>query len=254
ARLEDSVALEATAYGAYVGLAAQLEPGWTLSAAVGGAASDRDSAETRPAWRAAVSSPGRYPLTATLAYAHRPLDETALLIRRDVEVDELSLGVQLAPGTGLVLAAAGGWAEYRGNVSGEANRRVHASLALTHRVARWFTLGAAVRSFAFERDLDDGYFDPDAYAIAEWLGRFRREWRRWELHADAAAGAQQVGVEGTPGATFRTGAGVAYLFGPGRRIGLSAAYANAGLSRLSPGDADEGYRYTAITLGGTWAF
>jgi hypothetical protein len=41
---------------------------------------------------------------------------------------------------------------------------------------------------------------------------------------------------------------------PGRSIGLSAAYANAGLQRLSPKDTGGGYRYTAVSLSGSWAF
>ena len=37
-------------------------------------------------------------------------------------------------------------------------------------------------------------------------------------------------------------------------LGVSAAYANAGLQRLSPTDTGGGYRYTAFSLSGSWAF
>ena len=40
----------------------------------------------------------------------------------------------------------------------------------------------------------------------------------------------------------------------GLRIGVSGAYANAGLQRLSPTDTGEGYRYTAISINGAWTF
>jgi hypothetical protein len=40
---------------------------------------------------------------------------------------------------------------------------------------------------------------------------------------------------------------------PGRRLGLSAAYASASLSRLSP-DADSDYRYYALSVSASWTF
>ena len=254
ARQEDSDVPEGRAYGASFSLWAQAEPGWALSGGVGAAASDRDGGETRPAWRAALSTPGRNPATATLAYRHDPLDGTALLIQRDVEVDEVSLAGQLSPGSGLVFALGGSWAEFQGNVSGETNRRLAGSLALTRRFTRFLTLGAAVRSFGFSRDLSDGYFDPDFYGIAEALGRFNREWRRWGVSAEAAPGVQQVGEDGEGTPTFRGNGGVTWIAAPGRRIGLSGVYANAGLSRLSATDTGEGYRYTAVILSATWSF
>jgi hypothetical protein len=139
-------------------------------------------------------------------------------------------------------------------VSGETNRRSNGNVAVTRRVARFFTLGAAARWFGFEQDLSDGYFDPDHYQIGEALGRMSREWRRWGVNAEVAPGVQQVGEGGDHTVTFRTAGGVAYIVGPGRRIGVSAAYANAGLQRLSPTEEGGGYRYTAISVSGNWAF
>ncbi len=248
---------EARSYGAALSLWTQLEPGWSLSGSLGGTALDApgaSGAETRPTWRAAVSSPGRYIVSGTLQYQRQALDGTALLIRRDVETDEVSLSAQLQPGTGTVVSVGGGWTEFRGRVSGETNERLAGSLAVTSRFARYYTFGVAWRTFGFERDLSDGYFDPEFYGLAEVLGRFGREWRRWELNAEVAPGVQQVGKGGEPTASLRGAGGLYYLFGRGRRVGLNAGYANAGLSRLSPTEGGAGYRYYAVGLNGNWTF
>ncbi|HKP74718.1 MAG TPA: hypothetical protein VJT67_04210, partial [Longimicrobiaceae bacterium] len=228
--------------------------GWWLTGGAGLAQTDRAGEDARASWRAAISSPGRYPLTAMLAYTHIPLDATALLIQREVDVDELNLSAQLVPAQGWVIAAGGGGADFHGRVSGETNRRTNGNLAITRRFARFFTLGAAGRAFGFERDLNDGYFDPKQYWIAEALGRAGREWRNWGVNAEVAPGLQQVGKGGERTTTLRTTGGVTYTVAPGRSIGVSAGYANAGLQRLSPTDTGGGYRYTAVSLSGTWAF
>jgi len=119
-------------------------------------------------------------------------------------------------------------------------------------VAGFFTLGAAARTFGFDRDLADGYFDPSRYRMAEALLRGARDWRRVGVDAELAPGVQQV-ERGDATATLRARGGIAYLVAPGRRIGISGGYANAGLQRLSP-SSDEGYRYTALYIGGSWAF
>lgn len=244
---------DGAARGAALSLWTQLEPGWSLLAGAGAGSTDRDEEPTRPSWRAALSSPGRYPVSATLAYSHRPLDETALLITRDVEIDELTLSWQVTPGLGLVLSGAGGYAEYRGNVSGQTNERLGGNLALTRRFARYFTLGGATRWFAFSDDLADGYFDPDFYRLTEGVVRFGREWRRVGVDLGVAPGVQQVGEDGDRTGSFRANGGLSWLIAPGRRIGVSAAYANSGLSSLSP-TADGDYEYRAISMNANWTF
>jgi len=253
-RVEDSPIADGSGRGIALALRTQLEPGWWLLGGGGLTQTDREGEDARASWRALVSSPARYPLTATLAYAHTPLDATALLIQREVDVDELNLAATLVPAQGWAISAGGGGADFHGHVSGETNRRTNGNVAVTRRLARFFTLGAAGRAFGFEKDLSDGYFDPELYWIGEALGRVSREWRKWGINAELAPGVQQVGEGGERTATFRTTGGVSYAVGPGRRIGVSAAYANAGLQRLSPTDAGGGYRYTAFSVSGNWAF
>jgi len=254
ARYEGVGIPEGEAYGAALSLWTQLEPGWALSGSFGGSSSDAPNAETRPSWRAAVSSPGRYAVSGTLQYQRQPLDATALLIEREVETEEVSLSAQVVPGAGFAVSVGGGWTQFRGGISGDTNERLAGSLAVTRRFARFFTVGLAGRTFGFERDLNDGYFDPDFYGVAEALGRFGREWRHWSLNAEVAPGVQQVGDDGEPTASLRGAGGLYYLFGPGRRVGLHAGYANAGLSRLSPTEGGEGYRYYAVGVNANWTF
>lgn len=253
-RLDDASKLEGSARGVAMALRAQLEPGWWLLGGAGVTGTDVEDADARASWRAMLSSPARYPVTASLSYAHTPLDATALLIARDVDVDELNLSATLIPAQGWAISAGGGGADFHGGVSGETNRRTNANLAITRRLARFFTFGAAGRTFGFEKDLMDGYFDPDLYRIVEALARVNREWRKWGISAELAPGVQQVGKGGDGSATLRTTGGVTYTVGPGRRIGVSAAYANAGLERLSPTESGGGYRYTAVSVSGSWAF
>jgi len=254
ARLDFTPELEGNAQGVAMALRAQFEPGWWILGGAGVTGTDAEDADARANWRAMLSSPARYPVTASLSYAHTPLDATALLIAREVDVDELNLAATLVPAAGWTVSAGGGGADFHGGVSGETNRRTNANLAITRRFARFFTLGAAGRAFGFEKNLDDGYFDPDLYWIGEALGRVSREWRKWGISAEVAPGVQQVGEGGERSATLRTTGGVSYTVGPGRRIGISAAYANAGLQRLSPTDSGGGYRYTAVSVSGSWAF
>jgi tetratricopeptide (TPR) repeat protein len=255
ARLANSAVPDAQARGVALGLRTQVEPGWSLSGGAGVSTSDVAGAETRPSWRAAASTPGRLPVTATLAFNHTPLDATAVLIQRQVDVNELNLSAQLVPAQGWSVSAGGGGADFHGRVSGQTNRRTNGNLAVTRRFARYFTLGAAGRAFGFDRDLNDGYFDPDLYWIGEALARANRDWRKVGVSLELAPGVQQVRRGGDRGATLRTTGGLTYTVAPGRSLGVSAAYANAGLQRLSPTTASGGgYRYTAVSVSGRWAF
>jgi tetratricopeptide (TPR) repeat protein len=254
ARIERSETPEARAYGAALTLWTQVEPGFTISGSVGGSASDAEGSETRPSYRVTASTPTGGLTAATLQFQRLPLDATALLIQREVDIDDFTATAQVFPGAGVTVALSSGWTRFHGGVSGETNERFSGSAAVTRRFWQHFTLGLATRTFQFERDLNDGYFDPNFYIIGEALGRFNREWRRWGLSAEVAPGVQQVGDPGKPTASLRSTGGLAYILGPGRRIGMTAAYANAGLSRLSPTEAGEGYRYYAIGINGNWTF
>jgi hypothetical protein len=43
-------------------------------------------------------------------------------------------------------------------------------LGASRRIGRFYSLGVSVRGFSFEKNLSDGYFDPDFYGVSEVTG------------------------------------------------------------------------------------
>jgi tetratricopeptide (TPR) repeat protein len=232
----------------------QVEPGWNVSGTLGTSSYDLDDVDPIPTYRLGVSSPRRNPVRASVGYAHYALDGTALLIQREVYLDELSVGASWTPARRWTVSGNAGTAQFTGRESGEENRRVNGSLAVARRVTGPLTLGVSVRSFGFERDLSDGYFDPDFYGLAELTARWLREWRHWHVNAEVAPGMQQVRSDGDPSGSFRGEGSLAYVLSPGRQIVLTGVFANAGISQLSPGGDSADYRYRAVSLSGYWTF
>jgi tetratricopeptide (TPR) repeat protein len=190
---------ERSSSGGAVTLWTMIGTGWGLSGAVGASVPRQDDAEPIPMYRAALSSPGRYPVRGSVTYAHYALDATTVLISRPI------------------------------------------------------TLGVAARVFGFERDLNEGYFDPDFYGLAEVTARWLRESRHWSLDAELAPGMQQVRSDGEPSGSFRGQGSVAYIVSPGRRIVLTGVFANTGLTQIAP-RAGADYRYRAVSIVGQWTF
>jgi tetratricopeptide (TPR) repeat protein len=244
---------ERSSTGGALTLWTQLEPGWALSGTAGLSQSDAIEVDPIPTWRASLSSPGRYPVTANVSYAHYALDATTVLIQNEVYLDEWSASGSWAPAQGWTVGAGGGTALFTGRVSGEENRRVNGSATIARRISRPVTLGVGARFFGFDRDLNEGYFDPDFYGLAELTARWLREWRHWSLNAELAPGMQQVRSDGDPSGSFRGSGSVAYVLSPGRRIVLSGMFANTGLSQIAPG-AGADYRYRALSIAGQWVF
>ena len=109
-----------------------------------------------------------------------------------------------------------------------------------------------MRTFGFEKNLQDGYFDPSFYLHAEAIARWRPLRGPWHVTGEAAPGLEQITSTWDPHATIRVALQAAYDLSTGRQIGISALYSNAGLQSFSTGGA--GYRYVAVTLSGSWAF
>ena len=240
--------------GAALTLWTQVEPGWALSGTVGTSLYDLDDVDPIPTWRLSLSTPGRYRLTASAGYAHYALDGSAALISHEVYLDELSASASWAPAQGLTVSGGGGTALFTGRESGTENGRTNASLAVARRISGPFTLGLGVRAFGFEKDVNEGYFDPDFYGLVEVTARWLREWRHWSLNAEAAPGVQQVRSDGELNGSLRGSGSVAYVLSPGRRLVLSGIFANSGLSQLSPNAGAADYRYRAVSLSGLWTF
>lgn len=243
--------LERESAGGSMELALQLEPGWWIGAG-GGFTVLEDGArdEEISSWRARVSTPRHEPVSLGLTYRREALDLTARLLERSVTVEELSLSLVVdPPGSGWRIRGSAAPAFYRAETR---NERWAGSLAVERRLGASWTLGVSGRAFGFDEDLDDGYFDPDLYGLAELLVRWESYSETWRFSAEAAPGGQKVGSDGEVTGAFRLNGRLGYLFAPGRELSLTGAFSSTGLQSFSTGDAD--YRYGRVGLGMRWAF
>ncbi|MEX2466170.1 MAG: tetratricopeptide repeat protein [Gemmatimonadota bacterium] len=239
--------LERSSLGVTVSATYVVEPGWTLAGAVGGTRADGPAGSARVSGQASVTTPGRHPYGATIAVQTGVLDATAALATNGVRMTETSLTGRWQASPAWRLDANGGRASFEGT---ERNTRTHGALSVSRTLGAGFTLGVAARAFTYEKDLQDGYFDPDFYGIAEFTGRWLGRAGDWSLLLELAPGTQQVTRDGDPSATVRTSARVAYDVAPGREVSLSGGYSSTGLQSFSTGDSD--YRYTALILSAGW--
>jgi tetratricopeptide (TPR) repeat protein len=225
------------------------EPGWVVSAGLGVSGADGAGSATEPALLLSASTPARYRVGGSLTLLHSAFDATALIIERGVTMTERSLGLRVSPAPRWNLDGSASWTTFHGS---ESNRRIAGYLAGTRTLAPAWAAVASVRSFGFAKNLQDGYFDPDFYLLSELTARWRPVRGRWEVSAEVAPGVQQVGRGGAAQATVRLAARGTWEPAPGRQVGASALYTNAGLQSFATGQS--GYRYVALALSGSWAF
>jgi tetratricopeptide (TPR) repeat protein len=234
------------AFGGAVTTRLQIDPGWDLAGAVGASASDLDGTSVVPLARASVTTPGLHPWRASLSASFAALDATWALVQRQVEVGEVGLSTWGSLAAWRVNAG-GSVASFRGGVSGESNRRLAGNVSTWRRFGGRWTLGVSGRAFGFQKNLTDGYFDPDLYAIGElplnWGGRSGR----WSAEALVAPGLQKVGKDGDTGGTFRTQLALTRGSASGRDVTLVATYSMAGVNQLAALDATD-YSYFSIAL------
>lgn len=242
-------ALERVSFGGRLTGVWTVEPGWRLTAGLGGTVTDGPGTPSRPAVRAAVQSPERHPVRGSLDMSLQTLDETAALADRGVRFADVTAAVRWKVGPAWRVDVSTGLGRFDGS---DDNSRVGASLATSRRIGRSFGVGAGFRAFGYEKDLDDGYFDPAFYGIAELTGFWRHAPRPWSFLVEAAPGVQQVTRDGDPSFTLRGSGRVGYLVGAGRELSLSYGYSTAGLLSFSTGASD--YHYSALILALSWGF
>ncbi len=247
-RLEQN-ALEREAFGGTMTGVLELEPGWTLTAGLGGSLTDAAGDPTYLTYRGGVRSPGRQKFSVGLDVSSQALDETAALADRGVQYTSYGANLRLTRLAGWRIDGNAGYAVFDGS---EENERVSGSLAVSRRLGRFFSLGASFRAFEYEKDLDDGYFDPDFYGVGEMTSYWRYSPVPWSFLVEAAPGVQQVTKAGSKSFSFRGSGRLGYLIGQGRELSLSFGYSSAGLLSFSTGSSD--YRYTALILGLNWVF
>ncbi len=227
----------------------QMSPGWTLSAGIGGSGSNSSTSSALLEYQVGVRTPQRHPLVGGVSLTSTGLNETAPLAELGARSTDLVLTGRWTPFVGWRLDGSVGIGKIAGS---EDNGRRSASLAATRRLASGISLGAAVRGFSFQKDLNDGYFDPDFYGIAEVTGAWLYRPDRWTLLVELAPGLQKVRRAGDVGTSLRSNVRLAYRIAPGREVSLSAGYSSAGLVSFATGSSN--YSYTAFILGSSWTF
>jgi len=247
ARFGGTGSLQRSASGVLFGVTKALEPGWDLTGAIGVSGSD-GTGGTRGRFEARVRSPRRNLVVGSLDLSSGPLDESAILIENGVRVDLLQLGARANPGSKWRIDGSASVARFDGS---EANRRIAGSLFVGRGISNAWDLGLFARVFGFEKQLSDGYFDPDLYWITEVTATWSSGVANWRFSLDAAPGVQQVGSGGTMSATIRAGGRVAYSLGAGREVSFRALYSTTGLTSFATGSSN--YRYLSFGLQMTWA-
>jgi tetratricopeptide (TPR) repeat protein len=237
------------AQGGLVDARVDLEPGWIVAAGAGASTAGSGINRTTAQWRASISSPGRYHVGGGLTVRHAALDATALLIERGVVMQEVALSLRAEPATGWSLNGALSHATFTGT---QDNARTVGFVAAMRHFARRWTAGVRLRALGYRYDLNDGYFDPSRYVIAEVPVRWHETVNRWSLQGEVAPGVQQVGRGGSIQATGQASAAASFAVAPGRDIGVSALFSRSGLQAFATPEA--GYRYLSLGLSANWWF
>jgi tetratricopeptide (TPR) repeat protein len=241
--------LERSAQGLTVSGTYQFDPGWTVSGGLGGSITDGVGDPSFAAFQAGLRTPEKHPVVGALSFSASAQDGTALLAERGVKSTEVLLAGRWAPSPGWRVDGSFGLGAFNGS---EKNGRRSASLAASRRVGRFFSLGASFRGFSFEKNLSDGYFDPDVYAIGELTSYWLYRLAPWTFLVELAPGLQKVTRDGDLDGAIRSNTRVGYEVEPGREVSLSFGYSSAGLVGFATRGSD--YSYTALILGFNWIF
>ncbi len=242
-------ALNREAVGFTGSLDLQIEPGWRFS---GGACRSETNGSGDPVldvWSIGITSPDRYGFGGSATWSRTPVDATARLADVGVTMEGLTATARWTPTSRWRVDSGLGRHTFRGT---EANDRWNATAALNRQLGSHWSIGTRLRTFGFEKDLNDGYFDPDRYSILEATFRWRWEPRRWRIVLEGAPGVQKVGADGAAAGTARGNARLVYRLGAGREISAATGYSSTGHQNFASGASD--YRYTAFILGARWTF
>lgn len=241
--------LENSAFGGMIEADVQVGSGWRVSAGLGGSATEGAGDRSFAAFRAGVRTPERHAAVVSLDVSSQGLDETAALVGRGVRADDVLLSLRWSPAPLWRVDGVLGQGRYEGT---EENRRRSGYIGASRRIGGFFSLGTSLRGFSFEKNLADGYFDPDVYAVAELTANWLYRPAAWSFLVEAAPGLQKIGRDGDPTGSLRTNTRAGVRLGSGREVFLSYRYSTARLVNSASGL--EGYNYSAVTIGFDWAF
>ncbi|MEQ1858012.1 MAG: tetratricopeptide repeat protein, partial [Longimicrobiales bacterium] len=156
--------------GVSVAGAYQVGPGWIVSVGVGGSRTNGTAATTLVEYQAGVRTPQRHALGGGVQVASTGTTETAALAELAGRSTEVTLSARWSLSPVWRVDGSAGLGKIAGR---EDNGRRSASLTSSLQVLSSLWLGVSMRGFSYEKNLTDGYFDPDFYGIAEataqWL-------------------------------------------------------------------------------------
>lgn len=241
--------LEAAAWGGLVEILASLEPGWNLSGGIGVSGADAPDAKPIFAVRTRFASPSRHRFGGSIAFNRRALDESAPLILNDVRVTLGEVELRAEPRRDWAVRGGGSFGEFDGS---EPNQRLEGHASVVRTLTPNWRVGVYLSAFGFEKDLDDGYFDPSFYGIAAVGVEWRKMFGPVRTGVVATPGVQQIGIGGETSVSGRGIGYAAFELAPGRELAVRATYNSTGLNRLGSGDG--GYRYFSAAVSGSWVF
>ncbi len=246
--LLDAPGLDHSTYGGLLTLTAFVAGGWTLSAG-GGAATVAQDNHWVARYTGAIRTPAGRPLTAGLSYQRSLFDYTALLADNSITYQELALSIETAPAAPWAATLRTAGAIFDG---AEQNQRLLVRGTITRSIASQIRAGMALTGLGFEKHLNEGYFDPNYYGLAEATLNWTRNGTAWRTVLEVAPGLQQIERDGPVQGAYRGQATIAYTIAPGAQIGLTGYYAANALQRW--GVNSHGYRYWSIGVTGGLAF
>jgi tetratricopeptide (TPR) repeat protein len=250
---EGHAELDQKAVNAQVGVATRSSSGWRVSGTVGIWQAQGDSDRRVTTSSLGVSSPYSKSFQAGVSFSSALYDVTALVVENAVKIRELRADATMGADTKTTFALGASAARFEGS---DENTRLLGSARLSQRLTSTLTAGPAVRYFRFSKDLNDGYWDPDNYSLVELPIAWVRGRGPLIPSFEIAPGYQHIGQQTVTdpwSVSFRAQAGLAYMLGNRRQIGVQGFYANSGLSAISP-IGDSSYRYRAVTVYGAWSF
>lgn len=174
-----------------------------------------------------------------IGYAHYTLDEAALLLGSDIDVDEINVDGDAQLTDRLTLGVGAGKAWFSDD-----NERWSAAAALTQRVTRRVSLGLFGRAMGYDQ-LGTGYFAPDRFLLGELRGSYTYTTRRFEGRLSGGFGAQQIGEDGDAQSEWHAEARLARRWGAINELALSG-----GVSNSAAASTTGAFRYytAALTL------
>jgi tetratricopeptide (TPR) repeat protein len=211
----------------------------SLTGALGARHLSSDAAADRSlaTWRASTSLRLAPNAGIGAGYSHYSFDETALLLGRHLDVDELTLDADVEPRPGLSLGAGLGTAWLSDD-----NQRRWALLALSQRIASRFTFGVFGRALGYDNP-GAGYFAPDRFLVGEARGSFTYGVRRWAVRLSGGLGAQQIGQGARAQSEWHAEARAARRWAVDNEVALSG-----GISNSAESSTTGAFRYYTAAL------